>query len=335
MAEETFSDIGRVEAIRRLYEGTPYSLSGKSVFETTGQSSVCSFSRLFLEGVDFNLVYFPLKHLGYKCILAVTGDVYAAFFHPRLLSVRIGLSSKLDFSHVKELWEGIVSAANEHGYSRVDLDLLPSQNGLAISVSADGEQSLLQERRRPKPKSKDLLCVSGNLGGAFLGMQLMRVAEKTYEQDGVQPDLSRYKMLVGDYLKPEISPHAVSGMEDGEYVPSAGVLVDRGLADAVKRLSRDTGLGAKLYTDRIPFEGQSFDVGKRLGIDPISAAMNGGEDYKLLFCIPIVKAEAFRRDFQTFDVIGHLAQPEAGTVLVTPDGAELPLKAQGWPEEGQ
>ena len=118
-------------------------------------------------------------------------------------------------------------------------------------------------------------------------------------------------------------------------MPSAGYLVDRGLSDALKRLSRDTGLGAKIYTDRIPFEGQSFEVAKKLGIDPVSAAMNGGEDYRLLFTIPILKAESFRRDFQTFDIIGHLAMPDAGTVLVTPDGAELPLKAQGWPEEEQ
>lgn len=335
MAEESFADIGRIEAIRRLFEGTPYKSSGKNIFETSGQASVCSFSRMFLEGIDFNLVYFPLKHLGYKCVTAVTGDVYASFFHPRVLSVRIGLSAKLDFEQTKELWGGMVSAASEHGYSDVSLDLMPSRNGLSISVSASGEQSLLQGKRRPRPKSKDLICLSGNVGGAFFGMQLLRLAEKTFEQDGTQPDLGKYKMLVGAYLKPEISPYTVSNMEKDEYVPSAGYLVDRGLSDALKRLSRDTGLGAKIYTDRIPFEGQSFEIAKKLGIDPVSAAMNGGEDYRLLFTIPILKAESFRRDFQTFDIIGHLAMPDAGTVLVTPDGAELPLKAQGWPEEEQ
>jgi thiamine-monophosphate kinase len=119
-------------------------------------------------------------------------------------------------------------------------------------------------------------------------------------------------------------------MEDAEIMPSHGYLVTRGLADAVKRLVRDSGLGAKVYVDKLPFAGKTFDLGKELNIDPISAALNGGEDYRLLFTIPIGKHDKFRHDFQTFDIIGHLAKPEVGAVVVTPDGVELPMKAQGW-----
>ena len=333
MAEETFSDLGRVDAIAKLYEGTPYRPFRSSWFETSGKSYAGSASRTFLEGIDFDLIYFPLKHLGYKCVIAVTGELYAEFSHPRTMDVRLGISSKLDFKHIKELWEGIVAAAREHGYKKVNLDLLPSPNGLAISVSSMGETSLLMAKRRPAAKSMDLICVSDNLGAAFMGFQVLEREKREFEKSGdvkAQPKLDDYKNLVGAYLKPSINPQTINLMEEAEIVPSFGYLVTRGLADAVKRLVRDSGLGAKIYVDKLPFAGKTFDLAKELDIDPMSAALNGGEDYRLLFTIPIGKHDKFRHDFQTFDIIGHMAKPEVGAALVTPDGVELPLKAQGW-----
>ena len=333
MAEETFSDLGRVEAISRLYEGTGYKPFESSWFETSGKAYATSQSRTFIEGIDFDLVYFPLKHLGYKCVIAVTGELYAEFSHPRTMDVRLGISSKLDFKHIKELWEGIVAAAREHGYKKVNLDLLPSPNGLAISVSSMGETSLLMAKRRPAAKSMDLICVSDNLGAAFMGFQVLEREKRAFEKSGdikAQPKLDDYKNLVGAYLKPSINPQIISLMEEAEIVPSFGYLVTRGLADAVKRLVRDSSLGAKIYVDKLPFAGKTFELAKELDTDPMSAALNGGEDYRLLFTIPIGKHDKFRHDFQTFDIIGHLAKPEVGATLVTPDGVELPLKAQGW-----
>ena len=333
MAEEHFSDLGRVEAIARLYEGTPYKPFQSSFFETSGKSYVTLKSRTFLEGIDFDLTYFPLKHLGYKCVIAVTGELYAEFSHPRTMEVRLGISSKLDFEHIKDVWNGIVTAAKEHGYKAVDLDLIPSHNGLAISVSTCGETSLLMAKRRPAAKSMDLICVSDNLGAAYMGFQVLEREKREFEKSGdikAQPKLDDYKNLVGAYLKPSINPQTINLMEEAEIVPSFGYLVTRGLADAVKRLVRDSGLGAKIYVDKLPFAGKTFELGKELGIDPMSAALNGGEDYRLLFTIPIGKHDKFRHDFQTFDIIGHLAKPEVGAALVTPDGVELPIKAQGW-----
>ena len=333
MAEERFSDLGRVEAIARLYEGTPFKPFGTVNFETSGKSYISSYSRTFIEGIDFDLTYFPLKHLGYKCMTAVTGELYAEFAHPRTADVRLGISAKLDFSHIKELWEGVVAAAKEHGYKNVSLDLLPSPNGLTVSVSSLGETTQLMAKRRPAAKSMDLICVSDNLGAAYLGFQVLEREKRRFEESGdahAQPDLDAYKNLVGSYLKPQINPQIIKLMEDAEIMPSHGYLVTRGLADAVKRLGRDSGLGAKVYVDKLPFAGKTFDLGKELNIDPISAALNGGEDYRLLFTIPIGKHDKFRHDFQTFDIIGHLAKPEVGAVVVTPDGVELPMKAQGW-----
>ena len=333
MTEERFSDLGRVEAIAKLYEGTPYKPFESSGFETSGKAYITSHSRTFMGGMDFNLIYFPLKHLGYKCVTAVTGELYAEFSHPKTMDIRLGVSSKLDFKHIKELWEGIVTAAKEHGYKKVSLDMIPSPNGLSISVSANGETSLLTAKRRPAAKSMDLICISDNLGAAFMGFQVLERERKAFEKSGdikAQPKLEDYKNMVGAYLKPSINPQILGLLEEAEIIPSYGYLVSHGLADAVKRLVRDSGLGAKIYVDKLPFAGKTFDLGKELDIDPMTAALNGGEDYRLLFTIPIGKHDKFRHDFQTFDIIGHLAKPEVGAALVTPDGVELPMKAQGW-----
>ena len=339
MEETRFADIGKQEAVVRLYEGTPYRpvRAGHFAADPKG-GAVWQASRLLLEGIDFDLVYFPLKHLGYKAVVAVAGELYAALAHPRTLSVVLGISAKLDFAHIRELWSGIVAAAREHGFPEVALDLMPSRNGLSISVSAAGECALLTQKRRPAPKSKDLLCVSGSLGAAYLGLRLLEREKKAFDAGnapaakGETPSaLETYRMLVGAYLKPELPAGVVGALKDAEIYPSAGCLVTHGLADAVKRLALETGLGAKIYAEKIPFEGNSFQLGRELDVDPVSAAMNGGDDLKLLFAVPILQLEHFRRDFQTFDIIGHLAQSDAGTTLVLPEGAELPLRAPGWP----
>ena len=335
MEEERFSDLGRVEAIAKLYEGTPYKPFEENSFETSGKSQIITKARTFIEGIDFDLTYFPLKHLGYKCATAVTGELYASFSHPRAMEIRLGISAKLDFKHIKEFWEGAVTAAKEHGYTSLGLDLTPSPNGLTASVSAVGETTLLMSKRRPAAKSMDLICISDNLGAAFMGFQVLEREKKAFQESGdhkAQPKLDDYKNLVGAYLKPQINPQIIKQLEDAEIVPSHGYLVTRGLADAVKRLVRDSGLGAKVYVDKLPFAGKTFELGKEMNIDPMSAALNGGEDYRLLFTIPIGKHDKFRHDFQTFDVIGHLAKPEVGAAVVTPDGVELSMKAQGWKE---
>lgn len=330
--KKTFAELGRVEAIRQLFEGTQYKPFEEPLwFETAQGDCVTSDAKTMMEGTDFDLVYYPLKHLGYKAVIEVTGELYAVMAHPRNLSVVLGVSAKLDYDQIAELWSGIVAAAKEHAYSSLSLDLQPSRNGLCISVSATGSHSNLSSMNRPKAQSKDLICISGSLGAAYLGLQILE-REKLRFESGVQRSeaLENNKMLVAAYLKPELGAGIVSQLEETQIYPSHGYFVNRGLADALLRLSRDSGLGAKVYADRIPFEGNTFAMGKELDIDPVSAAMNGGEDSRILFTVPILLLDKFRKDFQTFDIIGHLALPEAGTVLVTPDGLEHPVSAQGW-----
>lgn len=320
--KETFASLGKQEALRRLFEGSGY------------EPFAPSAHRFFQEGIDFNLVYFPLRHLGYKVVVAVAGELLAALRHPERLSVVLGVSAKLDFEQISEFWDGVKTAAGEYGFSSLSLDLAPSQNGLLISVCGGGKMRALTETGIPSAKSKDVLFVSGRLGAAYLGFRVLEKERFRFENGQEKSeDLERYRMLVGAYLKPELDPGILTRLEDAGTIPSAACLITHGLSDAVKRIARRTGFGAKVYTGRIPFEGNSFELGKKLDVDPISAAMNGGDDYQLMVAIPIGQAESFRREFPTFEAVGHLALPEVGTVLVTPEGAELQLRAQGWNEE--
>lgn len=329
---QTFTELGRVEAIRQLFEGTGFRPFEEPLrFEAKPQECIATASALLLEGIDFDLVYFPLGHLGRKAVLRATGELYAVLAHPETLSVQLGISAKLDFPQVQELWGGIVAGAKEQGYKRLSLDLQPSRNGLTIALSAAGRHSAAISAARPKAQSKDLICVSGALGAAFLGLQVLERERLKFDQGSTdRKALEQYRMLVGSYLRPEMDPATVSQLEETKIVPAQGYFVTRGLADALLRLHRDTGLGAKVYADKIPFEGGSFALGRELDLDPVSAAMSGGEDYRLLYVVPIAQFERFRTDFQTFDIIGHLARPEVGTVLVSPDGLEHPVSAQGW-----
>jgi len=333
MAEKSFSDISIIEAMDELYRLSAYEPVESLSFRSEKGGVETSAQRMFLEGIDFNLVYFPLKHLGYKCVVETLGELYARMAKPRSMGVVLGVSAKLDFPQIRDLWTGVAVAAKEHGVESVKLELQPSQNGLYLSISAFGEMSHLTRTRTPKPQSKDLICVSGALGAAYLGLRLMEKGADEFARTGEQPDIKQYRMIVGDYLRPELPSGIVERLEEAEIYPPCGYLLRRGLSDALKRLSRETGLGAKVYADKIPFEGNSFQLGRELDIDPISAAMNGGDDCRLLLVVPILKLEKFRHDFQTFDIIGHLALPEAGVSMVTPDGVEIPVKAQGWPSE--
>ncbi|MBQ9660302.1 MAG: thiamine-phosphate kinase [Bacteroidales bacterium] len=329
---QTFTDLGRIEAIQQLFEGTGYAPFGEPLwFEANPQDCVTTASALLLEGIDFDLVYFPLRHLGRKSVLRAVGELYAVMAGPETLSVQLGISAKLDFPQVQELWWGIAATAQEHGFRHLCLDLQPSRNGLTIALSATGRHNAAVSVSRPKAQSKDLICVSGALGAAFLGLQVLERERVRFDQGARDhKELEQYKMLVGAYLRPEIDAQTARQLIQSGVTPSHGYFVTRGLADALLRLTRDSGLGAKVYADKIPFEGGSFALGKELNLDPVSAAMNGGEDYKLLYTVPIAQYERFRTDFQTFDIIGHLAQPDAGTVLVSPDGLEHRVSAQGW-----
>ena len=298
---------------------------------TSGQGGhhVCSH-KILLEGVDFDLVYTPLRHLGYKAVLYVLGEVYASFHNPSSLSVNLGLSKRFCYEDVEELWQGMVAACSEHGVKQMSLDLNPSVNGLCISLSAMGVQKKSIIDKAPAPANMDLICLTGHVGAAYMGLHILEREKVAFTSTNAQPELGKYKAVLGSYLSPEIKKNIVSRFVEAGCIPSKGFFVSKGLGAAVLQLVKETGLGAKLYLDKIPISSQTFAVAEELNMDAITAAMNGGDDYKFIFTVPIEKHEVIRHDFQDYDIIGHTAKPEVGAVVVTPEGVELEIKAQGY-----
>lgn len=320
MARTEIADIGKQTALERLFEDSGYK----------NENTSASAHKILLEGCDFDLVYTPLKHLGYKAVLCILGELYAALRQPDSLSVILGLSKRFCYEDVAALWEGVLAACREHGVKHLSLDLVPSVNGLCISLAAGGSQKQAVLDKIPEARNRDLICLSGHVGAAYMGLHVLEREKVAFTGTGAQPDLSQYKAVLASYLSPEIKPDLLARFLEADVLPSRGYFLTRGLGEAVIRLSRDTGLGAKVYLEKIPISSQTFAMAEEIDMDVVTAAMNGGDDYKFLFVIPISQHETFRKEFHDFEVIGHLAQPDVGPVLVTPEGAEIPIHAQGY-----
>ena len=286
--------------------------------------------RVLSEGADFDLVYTPLKHLGYKAVVAAIGPIYAAGYTPISLSIRLALSSKLKAEQIEELWQGIAAAKEAYKISKIDLDLLPSVTGLTISISAYGETDRKWFSKKSASASGDLLCINGDLGAAYMGLQILEREKRVFEQNSVQPKLEKYKYPLQAYLNPRIDIDFIESLNNSGVIPSDGEFIVNGLADAVKSICHKSNLGAKIFMERIAIAAQTSEVADELNINPITAALNGGDDYLFLFVIPLSKYEILAKEAPQLDIVGHLCDSAAGTVLVTPDGVELELKAQGW-----
>lgn len=320
---ESFKELGTSGAIRKLYENSGYKISDSPYFEC-GEGYCIMSSCLMLEGIDFDLTYFPFRHLGYKAVQKVTGELFSNLAGPRVLKVTIGVSSKLDYPEISQIWEGVCTTAKQYGYRDVALDLVPSLTGLSISVCAAGEDTKENAAARPIAKSMDLICISNNVGAAFLGEQILRRSKELAEKERTA-QLEKYRQIVGAYLHPELSPDILKSLSESGIMPSFGFFCTSSLKNTIHKLCEASGLGAKIYVDKLPFAGGSIDAAKQFGLDPLQAAIRGGDDCCLLFTIPIGCHERFRHDFQSWDVIGHLAKSEVGAVMVSPDGLEHEL----------
>lgn len=286
--------------------------------------------KLLLEGIDFDLVYTPLKHLGYKAILAAVGPIYAAGFSPFQLSLSIALSKKITEPQIEELWEGMIAAFKEHTITEIKLDLVPSITGMALSLSSQGKQNKKLFVQRPKCKQGDLLCISGSMGTSYLGLQILEREKRVFEETQVQPKLDNYKFVLHSFLNPFIDKTLFQTLNETEIIPSECDFVTNGLAHSIKSICARNSLGAKIFMNRIPIPSPASTVAEELNIDPITAVLNGGEDYKFLFAIPLEKHEKILKEFPQLDIIGHLSDPGTGTIFITPDGEEIELKAQAW-----
>lgn len=326
-------EIGKSALLELLFKETGYSNSD-SIKHAKAATSYITSSKLILEGVDFSLTYTPLKHLGYKSALLAVGNIYAACYNPKSLSYTLGLSSRFCVEDVQELWSGVVAAAKEHNITDLTLELNASVNGLTIAVSAVGEQSNRTIKSFPAVEKTHLLCLTGNVGAAYMGLHVLereRIAFNKIPADRAseykQPDLSKYKYILSQYLSPEVNPKTVTQFKDAKLYPSAGYFITRGLAASIKQLCTEHNLGAKIFLNKIPIAAQTFEMAEEINMDAITAALNGGDDYKFLYAIPLEVHEKFHKEFPNVDIIGHLCSPEIGMLMITPDGSGIELKS--------
>ncbi len=331
-------EIGKQELLRRLFEGTGYDNRPLKRIGKEGDLIV-SNSLLMLEGVDFDLVYTPLKHLGYKSALMAMGPLYANCYTPSQLIYKLGLSSRFSATDIVEFWTGVVAAAKEHHVENLSLDLKPSMTGLSVGVAVSGTQQMSVIESIPEAGKNALVCITGNLGAAYMGLHVLEREKvmfnkltKEEAEKYIQPDLSKYKYILSQYLSPEINPDMVSQFKEAKLYPSAGYFLTDGLAAALKQLCADLNTGVKVYLEKIPIASQTMEMAKEICMDAVTAALNGGDDCKFLFVIPLSEHERFHKEFPNVDIIGHLCNAGAGALLVTPEGAEIPLRAQGYSE---
>lgn len=332
MATE-ISSIGKEALLSQLFEGSGFTNERGCVFSGSGEFG--TVHRLFMEKVDFDLTYNPLRHLGHKLALNVVGELYARMYNPEGIDTAVALSNRFSAEDVRDLWEGITAAATEYGVRHLSLDLVPSAAGMAVSMAAWGSMSLETAGKRKAARSKDLLVLSGDLGAAYMGLHVLEREKAAFEGSPAgaapkQPDLTQYKYIVGEYLSPQLKPGIPARFTEAGIVPCRGYFVNRGLGDAAKRMAADTGLGVKIYIGKIPIASKTFEMAQELNLDPVTAAVNGGDDCRLLYVVPLEFHDILRRDFQDWDIIGHLAHPDVGEVLVTPEGAEIGIHAQGY-----
>lgn len=301
------------------------------VAPTEEEETVITTETLF-EGVDFDLSYFPLKHLGYKVVTVAVSDLLAMNARPRQLLISLGLSAKIPVEALDDLYEGIRFACKEQKIDLVGGDTRASMTGLVISVTAIGGVKKGQAVYRSGAKKHDLICITSNLGAAYMGLQLLE-REKRVLADvaNPEPQFKGYEFLLEKYLKPRPRTDILDILEEEKILPTAMIDLSDGLASDLKQLCRSSKCGARIYLERIPIARQTSELGEEMHIDPVIATLNGGEDYELLFTVPLALQEQVMR-LGVVDVIGHITDEAAGCYLVTPDGGEIKLKAQGFPE---
>ena len=287
----------------------------------------------FFEGVDFDLTYFPLKHLGYKVVTAAVSDILAMNAAPSQLTVSLGISSKLPVEALEDLYEGIAFACNEHKIDLVGGDTRASMTGLVISVTAVGHAPEERIVRRSGAGQNDLICITGNLGAAYLGLRLLEREKRVLADVAApEPQFAGYEYLLEKYLKPRPRTDIIAALADEKIRPTAMIDLSDGLASDLMQLCRASKCGARIYLDRIPIAKQTSALAEEMHLDPVVAALNGGEDYELLFTVPLAMQEQVMA-LGLVDVIGHITPESTGCFLVTPDGSDIRLQAQGFPEK--
>ena len=300
-----------------------------AVIDHFGRQTVITTDML-LEGIHFDLMYTPLKHLGYKAIVVNLSDLYAMHATPTHVTVSIGISNRFSVEALDELYEGIYAACDKFNVDLIGGDTCSSQKGLVISITAIGEVAPDKYVTRSGAQKGDLLCVSGDLGAAYIGLQLLEREKRIYlESPGVQPDLQNKAYTVGRILKPEPRADIVSWLEKNEIVPTSMIDVSDGLSSEILHLCKKSDKGCVLYEEKIPIHDETKETALEFNLDPTTCALSGGEDYELLFTIKQEDYEKITLSEQ-ISVIGYMTDAAEGANLLTKGGNKHKLIAQGW-----
>jgi len=287
-------------------------------------------SDLLTEGVHFNLMYAPLKHLGYKAVIVNLSDIYAMNAIPKQIVVNIALSGKFSVEAVDDLYTGIHLACEKYGIDLVGGDTTSSLTGLTISITVLGEIEKDNAVLRSGAKPNDLLCVSGDLGGAYMGLQLLERENEVFKvNQKMQPQMEGYDYILERQLKPEARQDIVSAFQKLKIKPTSMIDISDGLSSEIMHLCKNSKVGCNLYEEKIPMDEQTKRMAEEMNINPLVAALNGGEDYELLFTISQNDFEKIKTD-PDFTIIGHITETSEGTNLITAAGSAIPLEAQGW-----
>jgi thiamine-monophosphate kinase len=300
-----------------------------AVIDHFGKQAVIT-TDLLLEGVHFDLMYTPLKHLGYKSVIVNLSDIYAMNAIPTQIIISIGISNRFSVEAIDEFYEGVYAACNKYGVDLVGGDTTSSQKGLVISVTAIGEVAPDTFVKRSTAKKGDLLCVSGDLGAAYVGLLFLEREKKIYmESPGVQPDLEGESYVIGRLLKPEARKDIIEFFAAQQVQPTSMMDISDGLSSEILHICKESNLGCVLYEEKIPIAEEMKKAAFKFEIDPTACALSGGEDYELLFTIAQSDYDKLVLNEQ-ISVVGYMTEPDQGAHIITKGGGKHAITAQGW-----
>lgn len=285
---------------------------------------------LLVEGVHFDMMYMPLKHLGYKAAVVNISDIVAMNGSPAQLLVGMAISSRYSTEAIQEIYEGIRLACENYGVDLIGGDTVSSVSGLFISITALGQARKEDIIYRNTARKGDLVCVSGNLGGAYMGLLVLEREKQAFKVDpNMQPDLDGHDYILSRQLKPEARVDILQKLKDAGVKPTAMIDISDGLASEILHICHQSKLGASIYEDKIPIDITTAAMAKEFKIDPTLCALSGGEDYELLFTVSQAEYEKIK-DVEDISIIGHMTEPSAGVNLVSRSGTQVEITAQGW-----
>lgn len=337
MSKTEISTLGEFGLIRHLTE--KIELKNASTIKGVGDDAavldyknkeILVTTDLLLEGVHFDLMYVPLKHLGYKSAIVNFSDVYAMNGQPKQITVSLGISKRFSIENLEEFYAGLQLACDVYGVDLVGGDTSVSMTGFTISITCLGEGENGKTVYRNGARENDLVCVSGDLGAAYMGLQLLEREKNVFSgEKDFQPDFSGKEYLLERQLKPEARKDIIETLHKAGIVPTSMIDISDGLSSELLHISRESAVGCRIFEERIPVDYQTAVMAEELNMNLITAALNGGEDYELLFTVSLGYHDTVS-EMKGIKVIGHITKPEHGHILVGRDGGEIELKAQGW-----